>query len=292
VELAERVAAIVGQRVVALDAIPGAGGYTPALRLCATFADGSTAFVKSAVDDATAEWVAAERRAYEALGARSFLPGFLGADDTVLVLEDLRHHRWPPPWGRGDIDAVVAVLDELAGIPAPPWAPELNDVRDDLRGLWERVVANPAALLGLGVCSEAWLHQAAPVLVDACRNAPLEGTSIVHHDLRSDNVCLGDGGAVLIDWNLLCRGNGAVDLAYFAQTLTLEGCGDPWDIAPDVDPRLIAVVAGFFADRAPGPPLPHAPRVRAVQLAQLRVSLPWAARVLGLPPPGGVRQPR
>ncbi|MEN3274123.1 MAG: hypothetical protein V7636_2884 [Actinomycetota bacterium] len=35
-ELRERVEAIVGQRVVALDEIPGTGGYTPALRRVAT----------------------------------------------------------------------------------------------------------------------------------------------------------------------------------------------------------------------------------------------------------------
>ena len=64
-ELAERVEAIVGQRVVALDEIPGAGGYTPALRRIATLADGDTVFVKAAVSDLTAGWLQAERRAYE-----------------------------------------------------------------------------------------------------------------------------------------------------------------------------------------------------------------------------------
>ncbi len=89
---------------------------------------------------------------------------------------------------------------------------------------------------------------------------------------------------VLVDWNLLCRGNAQIDRAFFVQTITVEGGPPPWELMPEADPGIVSVAAGFFADRAPAPPLPKAPRVRDVQLAQLRVCLPWAARVLGLPP--------
>ncbi len=43
--------------------------------------------------------------------------------------------------------------------------------------------------------------------------------------------------------------------------------------------------AGFFGSSAPLPALDGAPRVRAFQLAQLKETLPWAARELGLPAP-------
>jgi hypothetical protein len=48
-------------------------------------------------------------------------------------------------------------------------------------------------------------------------------------------------------------------------------------------------MSGFFAARAGLPPIPTAPHVREVQLAQLRTALPWAARALGLPPPPASR---
>ena len=51
------------------------------------------------------------------------------------------------------------------------------------------------------------------------------------------------------------------------------------------DPNLVSLVTGYFAARAGLPVIPHAPLVREVQLTQLRVALPWAARALGLPPP-------
>ena len=46
-------------------------------------------------------------------------------------------------------------------------------------------------------------------------------------------------------------------------------------------------MSGYFAARAGLPVIPNAPRVRAVQLAQLRTALPWAQRALGLPPLDG-----
>ena len=64
----------------------------------------------------------------------------------------------------------------------------------------------------------------------------------------------------------------------------MEGGPAPARIVDD-EPELGAVISGFFAQRAPMPEIPTAPRVRRIQKAQLRVALPWAAKMLGLPPP-------
>jgi hypothetical protein len=284
-DLSERVAAVVGQEVVALADLPGAGGYTPALRRIAALADGSTVFVKAAVDDATTEWIRAERAAYEALGDRSFLPAFVGGDEGLLVLEDLRHGHWPPPWRPGDIDRVFSMLDDLAATTAAKEVPTLNDARGDLLAAWWAVAQDPDPLSRLGVSTPQWLVAATPVLAAVAEEARLDGDSIVHYDVRSDNLCLLEGRTVLVDWNLLCRGNAEIDRVFFAQTVTMEGGPEPWDLLPGADPALVATVAGFLAERAPGPPIPTAPRVRQVQLAQLQICLRWAARVLDLPTP-------
>jgi hypothetical protein len=60
---------------------------------------------------------------------------------------------------------------------------------------------------------------------------------------------------------------------------------DPEELGFDVDPGLAAVVAGFFAARAGLPAIAKAPGVREVQLAQLVVALPWAARRCGFAVP-------
>jgi hypothetical protein len=47
---------------------------------------------------------------------------------------------------------------------------------------------------------------------------------------------------------------------------------------------LTAAVSGFFAPIAGLPAPEGAPTVRPLQLMQLKVALPWAVEVLGLPP--------
>ena len=48
---------------------------------------------------------------------------------------------------------------------------------------------------------------------------------------------------------------------------------------------LVALLAGYFCARAGLPEIPQAPHVRRLQREQGGTALPWAARMLGLPPP-------
>src|SRR5215204_1997175 len=75
--------------------------------------------------------------------------------------------------------------------------------------------------------------------------------------------------------------NPDLDLAGWAASLHLEGGPPPHELLPGAG-GLAAVLAGFFASRAGLPPPPTAPGVRAFQLAQGRVAIPWALRELGL----------
>ena len=281
-ELRDRVETIVGQRVVALDEIPGAGGYTPALRRIATLADGSTVFVKAAASELTAAWLEAEQRSYAALAGRSFVPQVLGGDDGVLVLEDLRHGHWPPPWRPGDVDRVLRTLADVARTPPPADAADLEAATGQQLRRWHAIAEDPEPFLGLGHCTRAWFDRVIDTLVDAESRGTLEGDALVHFDVRSDNLCLLDDRVVLIDWNNTARGRADFDLVAFAQGVTVEGGPPPDEIAPDADPCLVAMLTSYFARNAPKPVIPDAPRVRDIQLAQLRVCLPWMTRLLGL----------
>ena len=76
------------------------GGYTPALRLLATFESGKSAFLKCGVHPV--HCMAAQRaRLLSRDVKRPFMPRF--SDGTtpgppVLALEDLSAAHWPPPW--------------------------------------------------------------------------------------------------------------------------------------------------------------------------------------------------
>jgi Ser/Thr protein kinase RdoA (MazF antagonist) len=124
-----------------------------------------------------------------------------------------------------------------------------------------------------------------PPLREGAERAPIDGDALIHCDVRSDNICLTDRGAVLVDWNQACIANADLDVAGWLPSLRLEGGPEPEELMPD-SRGLAAALAGYFGSRAGLPPPPTAPRVRPLQLAQLRVALPWAARELGLEPPG------
>jgi Ser/Thr protein kinase RdoA (MazF antagonist) len=148
----------------------------------------------------------------------------------------------------------------------------------------ERLAGDPGPFLALGMCSAAWLGRALPFLDDAARSADLCGDSLLHMDVRSDNLCVLGDRAILIDWNWACRGNAAFDLAAWLPSLHAEGGPAPETLMPEAG-AFAALLAGYFCARAPRPPISLAPHVRPLQLAQARTALPWAARALGLPMP-------
>jgi hypothetical protein len=248
---------------------------------------GARAFVKLALDDTAAGWLRDEHRVYAAIEA-PFLPRLLGwhdPDPTFLVLEDLSEARWVPPWDDEAVAAVHRSLDELHATAPPAGLPSVAALRDQLDG-WPEIAAEPGPFLTTGLCSAAWLERSLETLLGASGAAPLEGESLLHFDVRSDNLCLRGGRAVLFDWNLASVGDPLLDTVAWLPSLWLEGGPDPWLVVRDSG-GLAALIAGFFASRAGLPPPPTAPTVRDFQRRQGAITLAWAARELGLPPPEG-----
>src|SRR5919106_948156 len=259
-------------------------GYALGDRWVIELRDGRSVFVKRAIDEPTADWLRAEQRVYAAVEA-PFLPRLLGWEDgelPLLLLEDLSAEHWPPPWTPESIEAVLATLVDVAATRPPAG---LRRLADDPPATWDAVARDPEPFLRLGLRSASWLQRCLPVLLEASRPTLLDGDALLHFDVRSDNLCIRGGRAVLVDWNLACSGNAAFDIAFWLPSLTLEDGPEPSGLArdwPDVN-ALAGIVAGFFAARAGMPRPPGAPAVRAFQLAQLEVALPWATRVLELP---------
>jgi hypothetical protein len=265
-------------------------GYTPQGRWVLTLADGRTAFAKVAParEGEYTRWLRTEREMYEVLPA-TVAPRLLAWDDDgrrpILLLEDLSDCDWPPPWTPGRVRAVLDTMAEAASLRPPAFTTPV-DASTYVAGGWEAVVRHTKPFLSTGIVSTRWLAGALSRLVDAARPELLLGDALLHCDVRSDNLCLRDGRALLIDWNHAAVGNALFDVAFWLPSLEMEG-GPPPEEVIDVPPGMTAIVAGFFAARAGRAVIPAAPRVREIQMAQLRFALPWAARALGLPPPDG-----
>jgi aminoglycoside phosphotransferase (APT) family kinase protein len=257
------------------------GGWSRSEHWTLVLGDGTRAFAKVASIDPSPAWLRDERHVYSCV-AGPFMPCLLGWEDgeePLLVVEDLAGAHWPPPWRDGDVDVVLAALAEVAATPPTGELPLL--AAEGWSG-WRFVERDPERLLRLGLVSPSWLERALPELAAADDRAPLAGSSLVHGDVRSDNLCLRDGRAILVDWNHTRVGNPAFDIAFWLPSLQLEGGPLPDRFGVD---EFAPVVAGFFAAHAGLPPPEGAPEVRGFQRAQLEVALPWACRALGLPAP-------
>ena len=250
-----------------------------------TLADGRRLFAKLATTALTAGWLRTEYAVYAALQA-PYMPQVLGWQDgeqPLLLLEDLSDGFWPPPWSDAAVAAVRRTLAEVAATPPPAGLPRAEAMRPALSG-WTRVADDPAPFLGLGLCSADWLAHALPHLLAAGDAAVLDGDSLLHFDVRSDNLCLRGERALLVDWSWAAVGHPLVDLAGWAPSLHAEGGPLPETLVPDGG-ALAALLSGYWASQAGLPPIPGAPHVRRLQRIQLEEALAWAVRALDLPPP-------
>ncbi|MGF1664753.1 MAG: aminoglycoside phosphotransferase family protein [Acidimicrobiia bacterium] len=244
-----------------------------------------TVFVKVAVNEDTARWLRDEARIYQGV-AGPFMPRLVCFDDEgdrpLLVVEDLSHHRRPPPWTSPDADAVLASLEAMWATPVPP---DLPPADDGLFTLWDEIATDPAPVLVSGQLTLEWLDAWVPAMQHAAAQATPEGSALIHQDIRSDNLAIGpDGIARFFDWNWAAVGNAQLDLAAWLPSLAMEGGPKPWEVMIDGGPYA-AVLAGYFIWAAAQPLVAEvAPHIRAFQRAQGEVALQWACRELGIPP--------
>ncbi|MGH3622472.1 MAG: phosphotransferase, partial [Sciscionella sp.] len=113
------------------------------------------------------------------------------------------------------------------------------------------------------------------------------GTSLLHADLRADNILLTADRVVFVDWPHACVGAGWLDLLLMLPSVAVRG-GVPVELAwrrypparaaPDeaVD-AVLAGLAGLLVRRSLLPAPRNIPRVRDFQLAQGRATLDWLA---------------
>ena len=270
-------------------------GLTAAQRFVARFADGSSAFVKAAVDADTERWLRTDHLIMSTIDD-DLVPRVItcieAGERSVLVIEDLSDAHWPADhfreehgkrlpvlWKPGQFQLAFRALDRLAAVAAPRSLPPLST---DLAAEWAAIAANPAPFLALGVCSSTWLSRAIDGLVAAERSVDLSGEALVHHDVRSDNICLRDDRVILVDWSEARRGSPRYDLATLLTGCALEGGPDPFDVMPDGG--ALAAWMGGRAARCAATETRRAPTWLITVLKRMAiVNLQWATRALELP---------
>jgi len=268
-----------------LDAASQGGGFTPGFASVLTCADGSKHFVKAASAKAQkmiADSYREEARKLLAMPTAVPAPRLLWAEDGEWVVLGIEYVEGPTPrrpWRQADLDATLDALEVVARELTPvPEGLRLDMFADELGewpAFWDHVAENRPDLPHVG---EAAALAAGFAEVTA-------GDTVVHLDVRDDNVLLRpDGTALLCDWNWPVQGAEWLD-----SLLTLIGPrGDGLDVetvlasrpllrevpAEHID-RVLALVIGYFFKSADDPVPPTSPYIRDHQRWQGEVLWRW-----------------
>lgn len=280
------------------------GGFSPGLAARLRLADGRRAFVKAVNAGRNAESPGMYRREAVVMAA---LPAGLpvprlrwsldDGDWVVLAFDEVDGVPPELPWRAGDLHRVLAALTDLsaaltpAPAPAAPadlaaaggWQTVAEAHREIFTG-WRGLAAAGGPLAGV----DPWAAANLETLVgwesrweDASR-----GDTLLHSDLRADNVLLTpDGGVVFVDWPAACLGAPWIDLLFMLPSVAMQGGGEPEDLAAahplaraadaDALTAVLAALAGFFVAGSLRPAPPGLPTLRAFQRAQGAVALRW-----------------
>ena len=287
------------------------GGFSPGTAAVLSCADGTRAFVKAVgtpLNPDTVDLHRAEARIAAALPPTLPTPRFRGSIERVedgatwiaLLFDAVGGASPSLPWSRSSATAVLDSLAALAGAGTPCPVPGLGTVAERLAGelaAWERLAADPPADL------DAWerrhLDRLAAVPERLAAAGGLGGNTLVHLDVRADNLLVdADGAVLLVDWPWAARGAPWIDSVLFALDPVVHGGVDPEDLVAgspvvgEADPAavtdLLLGLTGTWAEQMRRPAPPGLPTLRAFQRLFHDSALTWARRRLGAgeEPPG------
>jgi aminoglycoside phosphotransferase (APT) family kinase protein len=281
------VEAVIGGRVI--EARSQVGGFSPGTADRVVTADGRRAFVKAAgaaLNERTVELHRREAVVAAALPAGVPAPRLLGVHDdgewVALIYQDIDGRHPSTPWVDAELSAVLAALHRLstAEVP-PPLRQQLRsthaELADDLSG-WRRIADDPPSTL------DSWARNHLNQLCELADRAPgaLVGDSLVHTDIRADNLLLSpDGTVAIIDWPWATRGAAWFDTLALLLNVRLYGgyvdvlLDTHIDATPADVTAVLAGLAGYFLDAARKPPPIGLPTVRAFQGAQGQAVVTW-----------------
>lgn len=289
--------AVFGARVVEARNQPG--GFSPGLAARCRLSDGRRLFLKAVSPEQNPQACRIHRREAEVaalLPASLPVPRLLHVHDdgrwVALAFEEISGRPPAEPWVLDELDGVVAALLGLADAATPTPIPTLQLVQDRYRAAfagWRDLAAGGADPSPYGAAVADAVDRFAELEVGW--QAAAAGDTLLHTDLRADNLLLTDGGGVvLVDWPWACTGAAFVDLAMLLPSVGLGGGPPPQavidrhglfaDVDDDALGAVVVALAGFFVRQSLDPDPPGLPTLRAFQRAQAEVALGWAARWL------------
>jgi len=265
------------------------GGFSPGVAARLTTIDGRRAFVKAISSDPNPNSPAFHRqeaRIAAQLPATAPVPRLLWTFDdgewVVLLFEDIDGSHPAVPWRDDELARVLAALLDLgvALTPSPIEAPSIEVSLEPLLVGWR-------SLASAGIAPEGWAgrHLDDLAALEARWPDGAGGKTLLHTDLRADNMLLTDEQVVFIDWPWAAVGAAWIDLANMLPSVAMQGGPAPWTVfdahpvsqGADADAvtAFVAGLAGFFVWGGSQPPPPGLPTLREFQRAQGEHAVRW-----------------
>jgi aminoglycoside phosphotransferase (APT) family kinase protein len=283
-----------GARVV--EAVTQPSGFSPGLAARLILDDGRRVFIKAVSEDANPDKHDIHRREARILAAlpeRVPAPRLLWSFDELgwvaLCLQDIDGRHPDEPWTDHDLDLVIACVERMSR----DLTPSPIDTEQTVPEFFERTVNGWGIALARGEERlDPWVRRNLGRLAELEARAPevLVGESLVHCDVRADNLLLAGEHVCVLDWPWARVGAAWIDLIAMAPNLSMQGGPRPEEFLSRVDlrgivsPAIDAVVcslAGYFVVRSLEPPPQGIPTVREFQAAQGCESVSWLRERLG-----------
>ena len=303
-ELPEAVRRLVTGRLGAdvVQASSQGSGFTPGFASRLGCADGRRVFVKavSSAEPVIADCYRDEARIVAALPPELPIPSLHWvADDgdwVVLCFDDIAGRTPRRPWRPAQLDLVLDTAGRLATAlsPAPPGisVPTAGQVLgEDFTG-WRSLLDGGTGVSG-PLDGDGWAssHLERLAELEAGALALCAGDSLVHGDLRPDNVIVSDDGRVFVcDWNWSCLAAPWVDLVCLLPGVHADGLDADALLAahpvgrsaqPGAVDALLAALAGYLAVASLRPAVPRSPSMRQHQVVYGTATLGWLRARLG-----------
>ena len=277
------------------------GGFSPGMAARVRCADRTGWFVKAASAEVNPHAPRLHRQEGSVLAGldpliaagRLPVPRLRGTAESglwfALVTDDVAGRQPALPWRDGELGAVLAALDRMAAAltPAPVTAPAVSEyLGTDFTG-WRALSGAPG-----DDRVDPWSRARLPELaaLEATWAAHAAGETLLHADLRADNLLLTRDGVMVVDWPHACRGAAFADLVFFAPSVTMQGGPEPAALlarsragraaSPEALTAVVCALAGYFTERSLRPAPPGLPTVRRFQAAQGEVARRWLATLL------------
>lgn len=214
------------------------------------------------------------------------------ADEWVaLLFEDVDGANPVIPWQRDQLERVLEELDAMARTLTP--SPLLARSARTALGAshWQELARDEQKLAQLAHWS-SWAGQHLALLeeLELSSTPSFFGETLLHFDLRADNIVLTSSKVYVVDWPHVAIGSPWVDLALFLPSVAMQGGPAPQELfwrhplsvtASQQDlARVLACFTGYMLEGAMRPPPPGLPKLRQFQLAQGLESTKWLAQLL------------